>query len=167
MKTTMLVIISACAIVSASAQAAPAAKSAPSMVINEAVWTAGNAAATIASIAEKKAAKLKEQEKASLAGKTIAALCGEDWPAAIEDVTVNEYKESVIAASRQYMARMDAACRVKGPFDIAEVVKAYRVFTPAGMETARDNLLLKQVATMACITMYRDGEQIAEKHLKM
>ena len=132
------------------------------MPVIEAVWTAGSAASELNSIAKKKAERLAKKEAASLAGKTVAALCGEDWPLIDEGETVNAYRESVINASVRYAAKMDTACKVKS-FDVSNVAKNYRVFTPAGMEPARDKLLLQQVATMACITMFSDGEQRAAK----
>lgn len=77
-----------------------------------------------------------------------------------------EYKDAVIAASVQYKDKMDSNCRTKALFDVKDIASTYRVFTPAGMESVRDNWIRRQVATLACITMYRDGEKRVEK-LKM
>lgn len=72
-----------------------------------------------------------------------------------------EYKAAVMLAADKYAAVMDEECRTKEPFDVSAVAKAYRVFTPAGLESVRDKWIRKMVATMACITMNRDGEQLA------
>ena len=77
-----------------------------------------------------------------------------------------EYKDAVIAASVQYKDKMDATCKTTMPFDVKAIASTYGAFTPAGMESVRDNWIRRQVATLACITMHRDGEQRAEK-LKM
>ncbi|MDP1613645.1 MAG: hypothetical protein Q8M11_21505 [Sulfuritalea sp.] len=74
-----------------------------------------------------------------------------------------EYKDAVRAASHRYKEQMDSNCRTKTPFDVKAIASTYRVFTPAGMESVRDSWIRKQVATMACITVYRDGEKRAEK----
>lgn len=74
-----------------------------------------------------------------------------------------EYKDAVIVASGQYKDKMDSNCRTKAPFDVKVIASTYRVFTPAGMESVRDNWIRRQVATLACITMYRDGEKRAER----
>lgn len=97
-------------------------------------------------------------------------------PVAVNDLTFileamwagggQEYKDAVIAASVQYKDKMDSNCSTKAPFDVKAIVSTYRVFTPAGMESVRDNWIRRQVATLACITMYRDGEKRVEK-LKM
>ncbi|WP_310451110.1 hypothetical protein [Sulfuritalea sp.] len=77
-----------------------------------------------------------------------------------------EYKDAVTAASHRYKDQMDSNCKTKTPFDVKAIASTYRVFTPAGMESVRDNWIRRQVATMACVAMYRDGEKRAEK-LKM
>ncbi len=77
-----------------------------------------------------------------------------------------EYKDAVIAASARYKEVMDRSnCKTKVAVNVSDLAKAYRVYTPAGMEFVRDGWIRKQVGTMACITVNRDGEQIAEKNL--
>lgn len=78
-----------------------------------------------------------------------------------------EYKDAVIAASARYKEVMDKDCKTKVPFNVNSLVSAYHVYTPAGLESVRDGWIRKQVGTMACITMNRDGEERAEKNLKM
>lgn len=77
-----------------------------------------------------------------------------------------EYKDAVTAASHRYKDQMDSNCKTKTPFDVKAIASTYQVFTPAGMESVRDSWIRRQVATMACVAMYRDGEKRAEK-LKM
>lgn len=78
-----------------------------------------------------------------------------------------EYKDAVIAASDRYKQVMDKDCKTKVPFNVASLVDVYHVYTPAGLESVRDGWIRKQVGTLACITMNRDGEQRAEKNLTM
>lgn len=97
-------------------------------------------------------------------------------PVAVNDMTFileamwagggQEYKDAVTAASHRYKDQMDANCKTKTPFDVKAIASTYRVFTPAGMESVRDNWIRRQVATMACLAVYRDGEKRAGK-LKM
>lgn len=72
-----------------------------------------------------------------------------------------EYKAAVMLAADKYAAVMDKECKTKEPFDVSSVAKVYRVYTPNGLEHVRDKWIRKMVATMACITMNRDGEQLA------
>lgn len=78
-----------------------------------------------------------------------------------------EYKDAVTAASARYKEVMDKDCKTEVPFNVNALVKAYRVYTPAGLESVRDSWVRKQVGTMACITVHRDGEERAEKNLKI
>lgn len=127
---------------------------------------------------------LAASEAASAAKKSVAAkkkpvIAAKKKPAATPAVSGSmvvleamwtaggqEYKDAVIAASARYKEVMDrSSCKTKVPFNVSDLAKAYRVYTPAGMEPVRDGWIRKQVGTMACITMNRDGEQIAEKNL--
>lgn len=78
-----------------------------------------------------------------------------------------EYRDAVVILARDYKDKMDKQCRVKN-FDISPASAVYRVYAPAGTEFARNKMILRQVATMACIMnpYLRDGAKVAEK-LKM
>ncbi len=155
-KALLTLVLSASALFGVNAQAAPPVKHlSNSMLIFESMWVAGGAA----SITEKKAMVGYKKKDAGAA----AGMCGEDWPLTDEEVMSNAYQQAVIDASYWYAEMMDADCKVKGPFDVSAVAQAYRVYTPPGMEAARDKLLVKQIAALACITVFQDGERRVEK----
>lgn len=62
-----------------------------------------------------------------------------------------EYRAAVNQLADAYTYRMDARCRAPLVFSVAPAAQAYRVYTPKGAEAERDRLILKQVATLACI----------------
>lgn len=60
-----------------------------------------------------------------------------------------EYRDTVVILANDYKEKMDKQCRVKN-FNVAVAAAMFRVHTPAGAESARNKLILRQVATMAC-----------------
>ncbi len=60
-----------------------------------------------------------------------------------------EYRDTVTILANDYNKKMDKQCRVK-QFNVAPAAAAFRVYTPTGAESARDKMIFKQIATMAC-----------------